>query len=493
MSKNQIDNKKEIIMNEQKFKKKLSSNKINTKVIFQNKTDIKTNKINSIKENNNNNQVFKKINLKIASHFISNPNIINLLKIKPSNKLEANNTIKAIKYSISNKDKTYIPNKNKLNLKNIKPFATITEPTTNIKSNNKYKIINKSQSKKENPFNLNIFEQPVDPMTLEMEKFKKMRMGEKTYIKKNLGFKRKIKSSNKIPKINNKNLNDFRKSENLGDKLNVYIKTEEEDPKENQNYFKSYVKNININKGRIIENEKNVSKLVNNTKSYSNSYSINNKNLYADSDISNTNRQSIREYELSNDNNVQENLRDRAKKITKEKEALKKALTSKINSPLDSIQKNIIQKRTKSKIKSIEFKEKKTKNKLDKKRFSTDIDFIKTYETIQIRNSRQKKKIFPIKTFQRNFKKKLKINNKKNQSFGYINSKNNDIIKKKFEILLKIINSKIRLNIKLFLLKLKQYNIKNIKNEANLTQEENNKSEELNFKEKEKEKKNKLN
>ena len=77
--------------------------------------------------------------------------------------------------------------------------------------------------------------------------------------------------------------------------------------------------------------------------------------------------------------------------------------------------------------------------------------------------------------------KKLKINNKKNQSFGYINSKNNDIIKKKFEILLKIINSKIRLNIKLFLLKLKQYSIKNIKNEANLTQEENNKNEELNF------------
>ena len=200
-NKNHIDNgKKEITLSEQKQKIKLSSNKLNTKTIFQNNTDIKikqiNTKINSIKDNNKK-QVFKKINLKIASQLISNANVVNLLKIKPSNKTESNFTIKAIKSSLTNKDKTFIPKKNNSNAKNIKNFTTITEPTTNINSNNKYNTINKSQSKKKNPFNLNIFAQPVDPMTLEMERFKKMRIGEKNHTEKKLGLQRKIKSSNK--------------------------------------------------------------------------------------------------------------------------------------------------------------------------------------------------------------------------------------------------------------------------------------------------------
>ena len=504
-NKNHIDNgKKEITLSEQKQKIKLSSNKLNTKTIFQNNTDIKikqiNTKINSIKDNNNNNkkQVFKKINLKIASQLISNANVVNLLKIKPSNKTESNFTIKAIKSSLTNKDKTFIPKKNNSNAKNIKNFTTITEPTTNINSNNKYNTINKSQSKKENPFNLNIFAQPVDPMTLEMERFKKMRIGEKNHTEKKLGLQRKIKSSNKIPKINtNKNLNDFRKSEDIGDKLNVYI-NKEKAIKESQNNYKSYIENININKGKTVENDKNVSKVVNSTKSYSNSYYINNKNLNTESDISNTNRQSIKEYESSNEN-IKETLRDRAKKITKEKETLKKALTSKISSSLGSIQKTSTQKRKKTKAKIADTKEKNKKNKFDNKRLSTDINMIKSYETIQSRTSHQNKKIFPVKTFRRNFNQKLKINNQKNKSFSNINTKNNDIIKKKFEFLLKNIDSKIKLNIKkLFFLQLKQYNLKNIKNEINLNKEENNKKNEnvffeLNEKEKEKVKKNEIN
>ena len=127
-NKNQKDNdKKEITLSEQKQKIKLSSNKLNTKTLFQNNTDIKikqiNTKINSIKDNNKK-QVFKKINLKIASQLISNANVVNLLKIKPSNKTESNFTIKAIKSSLTNKDKTFIPKKNNSNVKNIKNFTT---------------------------------------------------------------------------------------------------------------------------------------------------------------------------------------------------------------------------------------------------------------------------------------------------------------------------------------------------------------------------------
>ena len=475
-NKNQIDNdKKEIIWSEHKQKIKLSPNKLNTKVIFQNKTEIKLKsinpKINSIKENNNKpKQIFRKINLKITSHLITNPNLANLLKIKPSNKTEANNKIKAIKSSLKNKDKTFIPNSKKSNIKNIKPSMAISEPATKIKSN-KTITINKSQAKLENPFYFNLFEQPVDPMTLEMEKFKKMRIGEKNFIKKKLGLKGKLNSSNNLPKFNtNKNLNNIRKSEDISEKLNLYIKKKEEEHKDNKYIFKSYADNIN--KRKIVKKNENPSKEVNNTISYSNSYSINYKTLNIESDISNnnTNRQSIKTYESSNDKKIAETLRDRAKKITKEKETLKYALNSKKHSSLGSLPKNIV-KRIKTIKKNSYFQEKTKENKFNKKRLSTDLEFIKSFETIPRRTSHQNKKIFPIKSYKKNSENKLNINNQKNKKVDNI-SKNNDVIKKKFEILLNIINLKVKSNIKYFFLHLKQYNEKNTNQEKNDKKEE---------------------
>ena len=494
-NKNQIDNdKKEIIWSEHKQKIKLSPNKLNTKVIFQNKTEIKLKsinpKINSIKENNNKpKQIFKKINLKITSHLITNPNLANLFKIKPSNKTEANNKIKSIKSSLKNKDKTFIPTSKKSNIKNIKPSMAISEPPTKIKSN-KTITINKSQAKLENPFYFNLFEQPVDPMTLEMEKFKKMRMGEKNFIKKKLGLKSKLNSSNKLPKINtNKNLNNIRKSEDISEKLNLYIKKKEEEHKDNKYIFKSYADNIN--KRKIVKKNENPSKEVNNTISYSNSYSINYKTLNIESDISNnnTNRQSIKTYESSNDKKIAETLRDRAKKITKEKETLKYALNSKKHSSLGLLPKNIV-KQIKTIKKNSYFQEKTIENKSIKKRLSTAHKFIKSFETIPRKTSHQNKIIFPIKSCKKNSENKLNINNQKNKKADNI-SKNNDInilIKKKFEIVVDIINSKVKSNIKYFFLHLKQYNVKNT------TQEKNDKCDEIiNLELIKKEKDNKIN
>ena len=71
-------------------------------------------------------------------------------------------------------------------------MITISEPLTDINSrNDKYRIL----EIKKNPFIL--ISQPIEPMTIEMEKFKKMRMSEnKNYLEK--------KSKEKIPIINNK-------------------------------------------------------------------------------------------------------------------------------------------------------------------------------------------------------------------------------------------------------------------------------------------------
>ena len=110
-------------MADQKQKIKLVSNKLNTKLIFRIKIEVKTKSLNS-KISINPKQIFKKINLKTASRLITNRNMANLLKIKSVNKTEANSTIKAIKSSIKIKEKAFIPNKNKSNYKNIKPSIT---------------------------------------------------------------------------------------------------------------------------------------------------------------------------------------------------------------------------------------------------------------------------------------------------------------------------------------------------------------------------------
>ena len=100
---------------------KLSPNKLNTQVIFGNKNEKKLinseldfQKLKSTKTiNNNSKQIFKKINIKIASHLIKK----DLLKINPILKTEANITIKAMRTDIKNKENNIIINKMNLNIK----------------------------------------------------------------------------------------------------------------------------------------------------------------------------------------------------------------------------------------------------------------------------------------------------------------------------------------------------------------------------------------
>ena len=85
---------------------KLSSNKLNTQVIFINKNEKRTiskeidlQKIKNNKTiNNNSKKIFKKINLKIASQLVKK----DLLKINPNLKTEIKNTINTIKNSENN-------------------------------------------------------------------------------------------------------------------------------------------------------------------------------------------------------------------------------------------------------------------------------------------------------------------------------------------------------------------------------------------------------
>ena len=499
-NKNQINNdKKETIMDEQKQKIKSVSNKLNTKLIFQNKTEVKTKSSNS-KISTNPKQIFKKINLKTASRLIANPNVASLLKIKPVNKAEANNAIKAIKSSIKIKEKTFIPNKNKSNYKNIKPTISISDTQTNIQliKNNKFNTINKSQKRKENPFNLHLFEQPIDPMTLEMEKFKKMRLGEKNYIKKKLSMNRKLNSSRKMPKINNSNnINDLTKSEDIVEILktfNTFDATEDKVFNDNKYIFKSYIENIeNIAKGRLAQNKEKLKKdnklKINSTISFSNSYSINYKSLNIESDIKNsiTNRQSIKTFEsskkLENKNDIA--LKERAKKITKEKEALKKALTSKKSSSLGSMPKNPVKKR-------IKITKKNTEKKMIVNRLSNEIKSIKSYDTIPQQTYHKNKIINTVKIKTNKKKSKIDVNNSKNKSSDNI-SKVNVIIKKKFNIVSNIMGLKKKENIKYFLKQLKQYtNIKEIKNEIN-AEKNNKKNEIISLELNKKEKNNKIN
>ena len=104
---------------------------LNTNVLFTNRKESRTmnNKINNTNTNTNNNQkqVFKKINLKIASRLITN----NLLKIKPNMKIDMNDiAIKIKRSSIKNKQETFIPNRDSNINKN---RLTISEPSIPIK------------------------------------------------------------------------------------------------------------------------------------------------------------------------------------------------------------------------------------------------------------------------------------------------------------------------------------------------------------------------
>ena len=249
------ENKIQDLKEKEKQKSKILSIRLNTKTIFVNKTEEKTKSIhnnrsnfqnfnNTKSTNKNKKQIFKRINLKIASQLISN----DLLKLKPDKKVNANKTIKVIKSNNKIKDNTFIPNKIVTEHINNKTIETIKEPNINIIKNNN-NINNKRQLKNSNPFIL--INQPVEPMIIEMEKFKKMKMREKqNYLEKKTFLKKQNNSNKKIIK-NKTNINFNKLKENFftdDEKSNTIEKKQNERIKTKNMIFTSYKENINKNK-----------------------------------------------------------------------------------------------------------------------------------------------------------------------------------------------------------------------------------------------------
>ena len=467
--------------------KEKHKNKLNTKIIFinnkiENRTksiNIKLNpqKLNFNKTiNDNPKQIFKKINLKIASRLITN----DLLKIKPNTKIQVDDTIKSIKSNLKNKENTFIPNKN---------FITITEPSTNINKNSRNKI-RKNFAKKSNPFIL--INQPIEPITIEMEKFKKMRMIEhKNSLENKLNRKSKIRSNNIISKTrtSHTNFDSLIQKEIFDEKLNKTTKNKFN--KDENIIYKSYRENLFNNKKR--SNKSSINE-INSTTSYLNSLEIK-KDFHINNNT----------LELLNSNNNFNliSLRDSALSTSKEKDSNKKALTAKTNFCYDSISNNCFKKKieTKKGDKHNNLKmnkhssfTKKNKKKIDKKKTKqnfNNLNMIDSYQKIP-----HKKQAFKINN-QRNPDKtnKMKYPNKE-QNKGSINinkeisSEKNlrVVIKNKIEILLKILKDYKQKNFEFFLNRVKKMVIiKNIQKSK-----ESEKTEMMNIKLKKKEKDEKI-
>ena len=433
----QISGKKINILKESKEKEnkkmKLSPNKLNTQVIFGNKNEKKLinseldfQKLKNTKTiNNNSKQIFKKINIKIASHLIKK----DLLKINPILKTEANITIKAMRTDIKNKENNIIRNKMNLNIKKNKSSIKTSEPLTNINinsRNNKNKIL----EVKKNPFIL--ISQPIEPMTLEMERFKKMRMSEiKNYLEKKSKQKITVNSNKKLITKNKTNIT----NENL--KKNKIFGEEQ---KEKNIIYKSYKENINkINK---IPNNYNIHKKSNTNKILNKKHDTPIK-----TDLNKT------------DNDINSiSLRNSAISSAKEKKNnnILKTLTAKPNSSLNSVSnlkvKNKIIKN--QKIKRSSFGEKKLKKKIDKNKINLNLNLF---------DSNLKKKInTSLNTYQRNAKKNQNMAKLLNKSQNEVRlniitlineGKNNELIKKKLEKIADLYNKK---NIEFFFKQIKK-------------------------------------
>ena len=394
----QISGKKINILKESKEKEnkkmKLSPNKLNTQVIFGNKNEKKLinseldfQKLKNTKTiNNNSKQIFKKINIKIASHLIKK----DLLKINPILKTEANITIKTMRTDFKNK---------------------ILEV-------------------KKNPFIL--ISQPIEPMTLEMERFKKMRMSEiKNYLEKKSKQKITVNSNKKLITKNKTNIT----NENL--KKNKIFGEEQ---KEKNIIYKSYKENINkINK---IPNNYNIHKKSNTNKILNKKHDTPIK-----TDLNKT------------DNDINSiSLRNSAISSAKEKKNnnILKTLTAKPNSSLNSVSnlkvKNKIIKN--QKIKRSSFGEKKLKKKIDKNKINLNLNLF---------DSNLKKKInTSLNTYQRNAKKNQNMAKLLNKSQNEVRlniitlineGKNNELIKKKLEKIADLYNKK---NIEFFFKQIKK-------------------------------------
>ena len=387
---------------------------LNTNVLFLNKKDGRTksinNQINHVNINNNQKQVFKKINLKIASRLITN----NLLKIKPNIKVDVNNvTIKLIRSSLKNKEKTFIPNPDSSVKKYI---STIPEP---IKVNKKNKIKNNNRRKSSNnPFKT--INQPIDPMTLEMEKFKKMRMIEhKNSFEKKRNQKKAITSAKKISK-NKTNFNymNLIKNHIFDTQSN---KPEDKTFKENNIIYQSYKENVN--KRKKDTNKIRIDK-INNTNS-----DLNSLELKPDSD--NNNYINGIPNPMNDFNSL--SLRNSGFINTKEKQNSKKASTVITNSQLSSssntcaketITKN--KKNTQNNIKLNKYSSftQKNKKKIEKKKIEINSKMIETYKSIPHRKpliKKNNKANYSLNNIVRNREKTLNKEKNVNKTQNNIN------------------------------------------------------------------------
>ena len=230
------------------------TSKLNTKKLFHKNQEERSKTINNSKNNydktisknseiKNHKQIFKRIKLKIVGNLISK----DLMKINPYINTEPNNTIKAIKANIKYKEKTFIPNK--IDNKNInrKNLNTISEPENNIKNNDKIDK-NRNQSQKNNPFNM--INQPIDPMTIEMKKYKKMKMRENKIILEKKSVQKRIPNSYKKIKKTKTNIN----FDNIKKEITTIEKNNETNFNEKKMFYISFKENKNINRKKTNDN-----------------------------------------------------------------------------------------------------------------------------------------------------------------------------------------------------------------------------------------------
>ena len=263
---------KEIIMknNHKKDYTKNSKNNSLSKPLNINTSSKITSNENDNKDNNN--ELYQSKTL-----FIINKEIKSNINMNSNANIEMNNkTIKNICTNLKYKATTFIPNKANANTNiNINELI-ISNPFQR-------NTLNKSQIKFYNPFNF--IKQPFSPMTLEMEKFKKMKMRERENTEKKLTFKKTKKynhSTNKREKNYNKIKvnNEFLKNKNNFDKYKEYFQTEISEKNEKIDLNLEQYQIQKINKETTIEVDKDIYHIdSNNSDKYNNLYIENKKNI----------------------------------------------------------------------------------------------------------------------------------------------------------------------------------------------------------------------
>ena len=429
------------------------TSKLNTKKLFHKNQEERSKTINNSKNNydktisknseiKNHKQIFKRIKLKIVGNLISK----DLMKINPYINTEPNNTIKAIKANIKYKEKTFIPNK--IDNKNInrKNLNTISEPENNIKNNDKIDK-NRNQSQKNNPFNM--INQPIDPMTIEMKKYKKMKMRENKIILEKKSVQKRIPNSYKKIKKTKTNIN----FDNIKKEITTIEKNNESNFNEKKMFYISFKENKNINRKKTNDDGLQKLKTTNSNSDSNNQLSFENNKIinYNRYGISHINNDFI--YRSSQDNiknSIPNQKEDKSLQKTLISINTKNSLNSITNIPLKNniIKRKIGNKRKNSKIDNLSSYDKPNSKNIDSKKIRQQL---KLSEFDNILNRKQTDKSSSRVHSKKNAKK---IQDKKKYSNKIINKYNkNEINENK-----NIINEKIE---KFFdiLINLKKYNL----------------------------------